>query len=69
MLIAQCFIEFQNFTSDFSSVTADDVFCGEEREALLNQIICEHFLRQGQLDIAESLSEVRHCLFSSKFVQ
>ena len=49
---------FQNFTSDFSSVSVEDIFCGEEREALLNQIICEHFLRQGKLDIAESLSEV-----------
>ena len=49
---------FQNFTSDFSSVASDDIFYGEQREALLNQIICEHFLRQGKLDIAESLSEV-----------
>ena len=39
-------------------MTVEDIFCGEEREALLNQIICEHFLRQGKLDIAESLSEV-----------
>ena len=52
------YLVFQNFTSDFSSVSVEDIFCGEEREALLNQIICEHFLRQGKLDIAESLSEV-----------
>ena len=40
-------------------MTVEDIFCGEEREALLNQIVCEHFLRQGKLDIAESLSEVK----------
>ena len=56
---------FQNFTSDFSSVSVEDIFCGEEREALLNQIICEHFLRQGKLDIAESLSEVNRRTFNS----
>ena len=63
--VAQIFLfAFQNFTSDFSSVAADDIFYGDEREALLNQIICEHFLRQGKLDIAESLSEVWSIFFT-----
>ncbi|KAK7009074.1 protein RMD5 A, partial [Biomphalaria glabrata] len=47
----------RNFTSDFSSVITEGAFDGEWRQTLLNEVICEHFLRQGMLDIAESLNE------------
>lgn len=50
---------FQNFTSDFSAVVTDGAFDGEWRQRLLNEVICEHFLRQGMLDIAECLNQVQ----------
>jgi len=50
---------FQNFVTEFSAVFAESAFEKEECKSLLNQIICEHFLRQGKLDIAEALNEVK----------
>ncbi|XP_059171342.1 E3 ubiquitin-protein ligase RMND5A-like [Physella acuta] len=47
----------RNFTSDFSAVVTDGAFDGEWRQRLLNEVICEHFLRQGMLDIAECLNQ------------
>ncbi|CAL1539659.1 unnamed protein product [Lymnaea stagnalis] len=46
----------RNFTSDFSAIITEGAFDGESRQRLLNEVICEHFLRQGLLDIAESLN-------------
>ena len=46
----------QNFTSDYSSVARD--FDDERKTAMLNEVICEHFLRQGRLNIAENLIQV-----------
>ncbi|CAG5122496.1 unnamed protein product, partial [Candidula unifasciata] len=50
----------KNFTSDFSAVITEGAFEGERRQRLLNEVICEHFLRQGMLDIAECLNEDAH---------
>lgn len=36
----------------------DGAFENESKTTLINHVICEHFLRQGMLDIAESLIEV-----------
>ena len=36
----------------------DNAFEGEEKVQQLNNVISEHFLRQGMLDIAESLIRV-----------
>ncbi|KAH3789465.1 hypothetical protein DPMN_167646, partial [Dreissena polymorpha] len=47
----------RNFVSEFSAVFTESAFEKEECVELLNQIICEHFLRQGKLDIAEALNE------------
>ncbi|KAH9492944.1 E3 ubiquitin-protein transferase rmnd5a [Bulinus truncatus] len=47
----------RNFITDFSSVITEGAFDGEWRQRLLNEVICEHFLRQGMLDIAECLNE------------
>lgn len=49
---------FQNFVSDFNSVCNETAFAGPEQTSEINQVICEHFLRQGMLDIAENLVEV-----------
>ena len=48
---------FQNFVSDFASTSREDVFSGVEKVQLLNQVICQHFYRQGMLDIADELAQ------------
>ena len=45
----------RSFVCDFSSVVTEGAFEGEEQVSQLNNTICEHFLRQGMLDIAETL--------------
>ncbi|KAK8741362.1 hypothetical protein OTU49_002630, partial [Cherax quadricarinatus] len=42
----------KNFTSDFSCISNDSVFTGEKQQ-LVNEVICQHFFREGLLDIAE----------------
>lgn len=49
---------FQNFVSDFASTSREDVFSSPEKIMLLNQVICQHFYRQGMLDIAQELAQV-----------
>ncbi|XP_008561091.1 E3 ubiquitin-protein ligase RMND5A isoform X1 [Microplitis mediator] len=46
----------RNFIADFASTSREDVFNGAEKTQLLNQVICQHFYRQGMLDIAEELA-------------
>ncbi|KAG8033876.1 hypothetical protein G9C98_008357 [Cotesia typhae] len=46
----------RNFIADFASTSREDVFNGTEKTQLLNQVICQHFYRQGMLDIAEELA-------------
>lgn len=56
----------RNFIADFASTSREDVFCGPEKSHLLNQVICQHFYRQGMLDIADELAAVSffcHFLF------
>ncbi|XP_054719859.1 LOW QUALITY PROTEIN: E3 ubiquitin-protein ligase RMND5A-like [Uloborus diversus] len=45
----------KNFIADFASTSNEEVFQGNENVKLLNQVISEHFLRQGMLEIAEEL--------------
>ncbi|XP_064602165.1 E3 ubiquitin-protein ligase RMND5A-like [Liolophura sinensis] len=47
----------RNFVAEFHSVTTAGVFEGEDKSRQLNEVVCEHFLRQGMLDIAEQLNE------------
>jgi len=54
---------FQNFVAEFSAVFTESAFEKEDCRELLNEIICEHFLRQGKLDIAEALNEVSLCQY------
>lgn len=46
----------KNFIPDFWATSSEDVFEGPEKKAALNQVIAEHLLRQGLLDIAEELA-------------
>lgn len=46
----------RNFIADFASTSREDVFNGPEKSHLLNQVICQHFYRQGMLDIADELA-------------
>ncbi|XP_023213481.1 protein RMD5 homolog A-like isoform X1 [Centruroides sculpturatus] len=45
----------KNFIADFAATSNEEVFSSAENTQLLNQVISEHFLRQGMLDIAEEL--------------
>ncbi|GAB6019521.1 E3 ubiquitin-protein transferase rmnd5a [Chamberlinius hualienensis] len=45
----------RNFVADFGSTGIDDSFETPDKMKLLNQVICEHFCRQGMLEIAEEL--------------
>lgn len=47
----------RNFVNDFSSVVVDRAFEGQEKSILLNEVVCEHFMRQGMLDIADAVVE------------
>ena len=48
----------QSFVSDFGSVLIDSSFDKEVNLQEINQVVYEHFLRQGMLDIAQSLITV-----------
>lgn len=59
----------RNFVADFATTSREDVFSGAEKTHLLNQVICQHFYRQGMLDIADELASVsifKTLFFSSK---
>lgn len=47
----------RNFVSDFASTSREDVFSSPDKVMLLNRIICQHFYRQGSLEIADQLAE------------
>jgi hypothetical protein len=44
--------------NDFSAVVVDRAFEGQEKTILLNEVVCEHFMRQGMLDVADAVVEV-----------
>lgn len=58
------FIFFQNFVQDFASTSREDVFSGPDKIMLLNQVICQHFIRQGMLDIVDELVAVSNSYFT-----
>ena len=53
----------RNFIADFASTSREDVFAGVEKAHLLNQVICQHFYRQGMLDIADELASVNYLIY------
>jgi len=48
----------QNFISDFDATCKEDIFDDPKNVTFLNYIICQHFYRQGNLDIADELATV-----------
>ncbi|XP_070158716.1 E3 ubiquitin-protein ligase RMND5A isoform X2 [Polyergus mexicanus] len=46
----------RNFIADFASTSREDVFSGPEKSHLLNQVIYQHFYREGMLNIADELA-------------
>lgn len=44
--------------SDFSSVISESALTGDEQRNEIKKVIVEHFLRQGMLDIADTLVQV-----------
>jgi hypothetical protein len=56
---------FQNFVNDFSAVVVDRAFEGQEKTILLNEVVCEHFMRQGMLDVADA---VIHKILKIKYI-
>lgn len=55
--MTRCLV-FQNFDSDISSVGIDGCWQADSQR-LLNEVMVEHFFRQGMLDVAEELCQVR----------
>lgn len=51
-------LPLQNFVIDNTTCSQPGVFDGEN-SSLLNEVLCEHLLRQGRLEIAEQLIKVR----------
>lgn len=47
----------RNFVSDYDSTSRDDIFTSSAQANMLNQVILQHFYRQGQLEIAETLAK------------
>ncbi|XP_060844989.1 E3 ubiquitin-protein ligase RMND5A-like [Rhopalosiphum padi] len=45
----------RNFVSDFDATCKVDIFDDPKNATFLNYIICQHFYRQGDLDIADEL--------------
>ena len=57
--IYNCHLMFQNFVSDYSAIITDPTaFNNHEKKCQINSVVCEHFLRQGMLEIAEDLIHV-----------
>ncbi|XP_072177664.1 E3 ubiquitin-protein ligase RMND5A-like [Diadema setosum] len=47
----------KNFVSELIDLNQHPTYGNEDRMQLLNTVICEHFLRQGMLDVAENLTQ------------
>ena len=47
----------RHFVSDYDATSRDDVFSGADNQMMLNEVILQHFYRQGQLEIGDSLAE------------
>lgn len=45
----------RNFVSDFVAISRTDVFANDKNVKMMNQIIAQHFYRQGMDDVADVL--------------
>lgn len=51
------FLLYQHFQQDITGVSVKEVFAGGNGR-LLNRSLCEHLLREGRMDVAETLINV-----------
>lgn len=58
----------QNFTSDIHGCSQEGVLDTPEQVRMLNEVACEHFLRQGRLDVARHLVQVVTLLRNSVLI-
>lgn len=47
----------RNFSADYPTIAPIDLFDNEKQLEILNQVIADHFYRQGLNDVADSLSQ------------
>ncbi|XP_031348577.1 E3 ubiquitin-protein ligase RMND5A [Photinus pyralis] len=47
----------RNFTADFAVTSRDDIFNEQEKLAVLNKVVYQHFCRQGMQDVANELAK------------
>eukprot|EP00095_Tigriopus_kingsejongensis_P010808 maker-scaffold385_size188773-snap-gene-0.22 protein:Tk10808 transcript:maker-scaffold385_size188773-snap-gene-0.22-mRNA-1 annotation:"rmd5-like protein a" len=47
----------RNFVTDYDSTSRDDIFRSSEQQKRLNEVILQHFHRQGLTEISESLAQ------------
>lgn len=47
----------RNFVTDYDSVSRGEVFASPEQQRMLNEVILQHFYRQGQLEISDVLAD------------
>ncbi len=47
----------RHFAADYDSTSREEVFAGKEQQRRLNEVILQHFYRQGQLDLSDVLAE------------
>ena len=48
---------FQNFVADFGSTLRDEILNDAYKISLADQVICQHFIRNGFLEMASQLAE------------
>lgn len=47
----------RNFVTDYDSTSREDVFASQEQQRRLNEVILQHFYRQGQLELSDILAD------------
>jgi hypothetical protein len=52
------FCQSKSFVPDYGDLPQIDLIDTDEKKHLMNEIICEHFLRRGYIDAANSLVDV-----------
>ena len=47
----------RHFAADYDSTSREEVFAGKEQQRRLNEVVLQHFYRQGQLNLSDVLAE------------
>lgn len=53
----------RNFIVDFSIFNKDEVSANPQKATLLNQVIYQHYCREGMYDVAATIAKVRINLY------